>query len=124
MLAPLDDAEDAANGIQSIQHAMTSLVGGWGRDSWRSSMLAFFAFSSIVANYIYAENNRIFLRINSPRHIWALPRSSLWSWLSPASLVGLPVVWQLADTIMAALMAITNPPLHFTAVACGTDHRQ
>ncbi len=30
MLAPLDEAEDAVNGIQSIQHAMTSLVGGWG----------------------------------------------------------------------------------------------
>lgn len=37
MLAPLDEAEDAVNGIQSIQHAMTSLVGGWGRDSWQSS---------------------------------------------------------------------------------------
>ncbi len=30
MLAPLDEAEDAVNGIKSIQHAMTSLVGGWG----------------------------------------------------------------------------------------------
>jgi AGCS family alanine or glycine:cation symporter len=65
-----------------------------------------FAFSSIVANYIYAENNLIFLRINSPRHIWALRILTLVMVITGA-LVGLPVVWQLADTIMA-LMAITN----------------
>lgn len=65
-----------------------------------------FAFSSIVANYIYAENNLIFLRINRPRHIWALRILTLVMVITGA-LVGLPVVWQLADTIMA-LMAITN----------------
>lgn len=65
-----------------------------------------FAFSSIVANYIYAENNLIFLRINSPRHIWALRILTLVMVIA-GTLVGLPVVWQLADTIMA-LMAITN----------------
>ncbi|MGQ7790364.1 alanine:cation symporter family protein [Shigella flexneri] len=29
-----------------------------------------FAFSSIVANYIYAENNLFFLRLNNPKAIW------------------------------------------------------
>ena len=105
MLAPLDDAEDAANGIQSIQHAMTSLVGGWGA-GFVAIVVLLFAFSSIVANYIYAENNLIFLRINSPRHIWALRILTLVMVIA-GTLVGLPVVWQLADTIMA-LMAITN----------------
>ncbi|HHS9504847.1 TPA: alanine/glycine:cation symporter family protein [Raoultella planticola] len=105
MLAPLDEAEDAVNGIQSIQHAMTSLVGGWG-EGFVAIVVLLFAFSSIVANYIYAENNLIFLRINSPRHIWALRILTLVMVITGA-LVGLPVVWQLADTIMA-LMAITN----------------
>ncbi|HAT1609379.1 TPA: sodium:alanine symporter family protein [Raoultella planticola] len=105
MLAPLDNAEDAANGIQSIQYAMTSLVGGWGA-GFVAIVVLLFAFSSIVANYIYAENNLIFLRINSPRHIWALRILTL-VMVIIGTLVGLPVVWQLADTIMA-LMAITN----------------
>lgn len=105
MLAPQDDAEDAANGIQSIQHAMTSLVGSWG-EGFVAIIVLLFAFSSIVANYIYAENNLIFLRINGPRYIWALRILTL-AMVITGALIGLPVVWQLADTIMA-LMAITN----------------
>lgn len=84
---------------------MTSLVGGWGA-GFVAIVVLLFAFSSIVANYIYAENNLIFLRINSPRHIWALRILTLVMVIA-GTLVGLPVVWQLADTIMA-LMAITN----------------
>ncbi|VTN13868.1 Na+/alanine symporter [Raoultella terrigena] len=72
MLAPrARGEEDAANGIQAIQHAMSGLVGGWGA-GFVAVIVLLFAFSSIVANYIYAENNLIFLRFNSPRCIWTL----------------------------------------------------
>ena len=84
---------------------MTSLVGSWGA-GFVAIIVLLFAFSSIVANYIYAENNLIFLRINGPRYIWALRILTLVMVITGA-LIGLPVVWQLAETIMA-LMAITN----------------
>ncbi|WP_163596213.1 alanine:cation symporter family protein, partial [Klebsiella pneumoniae] len=71
MLAPRDGNEEAANGIQAIQHSMSNLVGDWG-SSFVAFIVLLFAFSSIVANYIYAENNLIFLRMDSLRNIWLL----------------------------------------------------
>ncbi|CAM3249042.1 Amino-acid carrier protein AlsT [Klebsiella spallanzanii] len=105
MLAPHGSEGEAINGIQAIQHAMTSLVGGWG-SSFVAFIVLLFAFSSIIANYVYAENNLIFLRMDSQRNIWALRIFTLCMVITGA-IVSLPVVWQMADTIMA-LMAITN----------------
>ncbi|WEF27475.1 sodium:alanine symporter family protein [Klebsiella aerogenes] len=105
MLAPRDNRDNVANGIQAMQHAMGDLIGGWG-PGLVAFILLFFAFSSIVANYIYAENNLIFLQLNKPLHIWTLRIITMLMVLT-GTLVSLPVVWQLADIIMA-LMAITN----------------
>lgn len=105
MLAPRDDNGEAVNGIQAIQHAMSNLVGGWG-SSFVAFIVLLFAFSSIVANYIYAENNLIFLRLGNTRNIWVLRLLTL-SMVVTGAMVSLPVVWQMADIIMA-LMAITN----------------
>ena len=105
MLAPRDGNEEAANGIQAIQHSMSNLVGDWG-SSFVAFIVLLFAFSSIVANYIYAENNLIFLRMDSLRNIWLLRLLTLCMVVTGA-MVSLPVVWQMADIIMA-LMAITN----------------
>ncbi|TCW12903.1 AGCS family alanine or glycine:cation symporter [Raoultella sp. BIGb0138] len=105
MLAPRGATEDSANGIQALQQAMSGLIGGWGA-GFVAFIVLLFAFSSIVANYIYAENNLIFLRLNRPRHIWGLRILTILMVLM-GTRIGLPVVWQLADTIMA-LMAITN----------------
>ncbi|WP_434666339.1 alanine/glycine:cation symporter family protein [Klebsiella sp. B345] len=105
MLAPPSEVENSTHGIQAIQHAMTGIVGSGGA-GFVAIIVLFFAFSSIVANYIYAENNLIFLRLNRHCHIWALRIVTILMVLS-GTLVGMPVVWQLADTIMA-LMAITN----------------
>lgn len=105
MLAPSDGNGEAVNGIQAIQHAMNNLVGGWG-SSFVAFIVLLFAFSSIVANYVYAENNLIFLRLDSTRNIWVLRLLTL-SMVVTGSMVSLPVVWQMADIIMA-LMAITN----------------
>ncbi|MEL4016361.1 alanine/glycine:cation symporter family protein [Dryocola clanedunensis] len=101
----LDRAESGVDGIQLVQMALSSMVG-----SWATAFIAFiiflFGFTSIVANYAYAENNLLFLQKNS-----AVSQISfrclalimvLFGTLSP-----LPLVWQLADVAMA-LMAITN----------------
>jgi AGCS family alanine or glycine:cation symporter len=105
MLAPRGGGEDAANGIQAIQYAMNGLVGGWGA-SFVAVIVLLFAFSSIVANYIYAENNLIFLRFNSPTCIWALRIITILMVLT-GTMMSLPVVWRLADIIMALLLSPT-----------------
>ncbi|SPX12259.1 putative transport protein [Escherichia coli] len=53
-------------GIQLIQKAMRVLMGSWGAE-FVTLVVILFAFSSIVANYIYAENNLFFLRLNNPK---------------------------------------------------------
>lgn len=65
-----------------------------------------FAFSSIVANYIYAENNLIFLKLDNIRVIWLLRIATVCTVIG-GTLISFPLVWQLADIIMAC-MAITN----------------
>ena len=93
------------DGIQLIQHAMSVLVGSWGA-SFVAIVMIMFAFTSIVANYVYTENNLIFLRCNKPWAIWLLRIGTLLM-VVIGSQLSLPVVWQMADVIMA-LMAITN----------------
>lgn len=105
LLAGNDTTQATTNGIQLVQKAMTSFIGGWGA-GFVAGIVLLFAFSSIVANYIYAENNLIFLRMNSPRNVWLLRGITL-AMVMLGTLLSLPVVWQLADIIMA-LMAITN----------------
>ncbi len=52
--------------FRDLQHAMSVLVGGWGA-GFIALIVLLFAFSSIVANYVYAENNLVFLRLDKPR---------------------------------------------------------
>lgn len=92
-------------GILLAQHALVSLAG-----HWTSGYLAFivflFSFTSIVANYAYAENNLVFLRIDSQRNIWIL-RLAVIAMLMLGSVVSLTQLWQMADISMA-LIAMTN----------------
>lgn len=92
-------------GIQLLQQALVSLTGGWGA-GFVSLVLVLFAFSSIVVNYLYAENNLIFLKLDSRGAIGAL-RLAVILMIVAGSFLSMPLVWQLADIIMA-LMAITN----------------
>ena len=92
-------------GIQLLQQALVNLTGGWGA-GFVSLILLLFAFSSIVVNYLYAENNLIFLKIDSRAAIGTL-RLGVILMVVAGSLLSMPLVWQLADIIMA-LMAITN----------------
>ncbi|WP_142503040.1 alanine/glycine:cation symporter family protein [Klebsiella sp. 2680] len=105
MLAPRNDNSAAINGIQALQLAMNNLVGDWGA-GFVAFIMLLFAFSAIIANYIYAENNLVFLRMDSRRNIWALRFLAL-SMVIAGTVISLPVAWQMADIVMA-LMAITN----------------
>ncbi|HEM6743143.1 TPA: alanine/glycine:cation symporter family protein [Citrobacter farmeri] len=92
-------------GIQLVQKAMTVLVGDWGA-AFVAVVVILFAFSSIVVNYIYAENNLYFLNLDNKRTIWIL-RIATCSTVVVGTLLSFPLLWQLADIIMAC-MAITN----------------
>ncbi|MDR9889282.1 sodium:alanine symporter family protein [Pseudenterobacter timonensis] len=92
-------------GIQLMQQALAKLTGAWG-GGFVAIIVVMFAFSSIVANYIYAENNLIFLGVDSYRSRWLL-RAGIALMVVIGSVMSLPLLWQLADVIMA-LMAITN----------------
>lgn len=105
LLAGPETARTGINGIQLVQQAMVTLLGHWGA-GFVAGMVLLFAFTSVVANYIYAENNLIYLRLNTLRNRWLL-RACVLSMVMLGTLVSLPLIWQLADIIMA-LMAITN----------------
>lgn len=105
LLAGNDPAISAVNGIQQVQQAMTVLGGEWG-SGFVSAIVLLFSLSSIVANYIYAENNLFYLNLACRRNIWLLRAVTLLMVMTGA-LLKMQLVWQLADIIMA-LMAITN----------------
>jgi AGCS family alanine or glycine:cation symporter len=101
----LDNPDSSANGITLVQLALSSMIGSWA-SGFIALIVFLFAFTSIVANYTYAENNLRFLKQNSPFAVVSFRCLALalvmFGCLSP-----LPLVWQLADVAMA-FMAITN----------------
>jgi len=105
LLAGDYSTESSDSGIQLIQQAMVSLTGDWAA-GFVALISLFFAFTSIVVNYIYAENNLIFLRAHSRRNVWLLRLFTV-VMVVTGSLISLPMIWQLADVLMA-LMAIIN----------------
>lgn len=105
LLAGKTSPQSSLDGIQLVQKAVASFAGSWGA-GFVAGIVLLFSFSSIVANYIYAENNLIYLRMNSPLNLWLLRGITLMM-VMLGTMLSLPVVWQLADIIMA-LMAITN----------------
>ena len=96
---------DAADGIQLVQQAMTTLGGSWGTQ-FVAGIVLLFAFSSIIVNYVYAENNLIYLRKFTPNNIRLL-RACMLVMIMAGTQLSLPLVWQMADIVMA-LMALTN----------------
>lgn len=93
------------NGIQLVQKAMGSFSSSWG-PQFVAGMVLLFAYSSMIVNYIYAESNLVYLRRYTPRHIMLLRIGALVMIMAGTQL-SLPLVWQMADVIMA-LMALTN----------------
>jgi AGCS family alanine or glycine:cation symporter len=92
-------------GIELTQRALTAQVGSWG-GIFVAVAIFFFAFTSIIANYSYAETNLIFLEHNNKKGL-VLFRIIVLGMVMFGSLATLPTVWALADVSMG-LMAIVN----------------
>ncbi|KGY13655.1 sodium:alanine symporter [Vibrio tubiashii] len=92
-------------GIELTQTALSSQVGDWG-GIFVAVAIFFFAFTSIIANYSYAETNLIFLEHNHKAGL-GIFRIIVLGMVMFGAVASLPVVWALADVSMG-LMAIVN----------------
>jgi alanine or glycine:cation symporter, AGCS family len=99
------DVGSSADGIKLTINAMTSHVGDWG-GAFVGLAILLFCFTSIIANYSYAETNVLFLSRNSKK---ALPvfRLCVLAMVMFGSLAKISLVWDLADVSMG-LMATVN----------------
>lgn len=92
-------------GIELTQNALSSQVGDWG-GIFVAVAIFFFAFTSIIANYSYAETNLIFLEHNHKAGL-SIFRVVVLGMVMFGAIASLPIVWALADVSMG-LMAIVN----------------
>lgn len=91
-------------GAALTQRAFTAAVGSWGKP-FMSIAIFMFAFSSIIGNYAYAENN-IFFILKNTKFI-SVFRLAVLSTVFCGTIGSLPLIWEMADTSMG-LMAIIN----------------
>ncbi len=101
----LDNPIDKISGIELTQLALSSTVGDWGA-TFIAIAIFFFAFTSIIANYAYAESNLIFLENNHTGGLVILRLAAL-GMVMFGALADMPFIWKLADLSMG-LMAMTN----------------
>ncbi|VFS53127.1 Na+/alanine symporter [Moellerella wisconsensis] len=101
----LDNPTDKISGIELTQMALSSSVGDWGT-TFIAIAIFFFAFTSIIANYAYAESNLIFLENNSTTGLLILRLAAL-GMVMFGALAEMPFIWKLADLSMG-LMALIN----------------
>ncbi len=92
-------------GIELTQRALSSQVGEWG-GIFVALAIFFFAFTSIIANYSYAETNLIFLEHNNKKGLVVF-RLIFLSMVMFGAMATLPTVWAMADVSMG-MMAIVN----------------
>lgn len=97
--------EDGTAGIRITQTAMVYHIGSWGMD-FIAIAIVFFSFTSVVANFAYAESNlHVFKLDHKAGHavlIAAYLAMVLWGTTAP-----LPTVWNMADMALG-LMTIVN----------------
>lgn len=101
----LDNPPGDINGIEITQLALSSVVGSWG-SVFVAVAIFFFAFTSIIANYAYAESNMVFLEHKHTKGLFVLRLASL-GMVMFGALSEMPLVWKMADFSMG-LMAVTN----------------
>ncbi|MGF1723926.1 alanine/glycine:cation symporter family protein [Photobacterium nomapromontoriensis] len=105
MLSGVMNQPDAATGISLLQQALTSELGGW-TTFFMAAAIILFCFTSIIANYSYAETNIMFLNGNTKKGLFVF-RLCVLGMVMFGSVASLPVVWNLADASMG-MMALTN----------------
>nr|WP_086939355.1 alanine/glycine:cation symporter family protein [Thaumasiovibrio occultus] len=100
----LDAATVPEGGIAIVQTALTNEMGNWA-SYFIAVAIILFCFSSIIANYSYAETNIMFLTDNKR----SLPifRLAVMAMVMFGSVAKIKVVWQMADVSMG-LMATIN----------------
>ncbi|XKM14469.1 alanine/glycine:cation symporter family protein [Orbaceae bacterium ac157xtp] len=96
---------DAPEGIVLVQRALESQYGDWSKYIL-ALIILFFAYTSIIANYSYAETCYLFLRKKKKGKLFGF-RTAVCLMVLFGSVASLPVVWAMADITMA-FMAITN----------------
>lgn len=105
MLSGVMDQPNAATGISLLQQALTSELGGW-TSYFMAAAIILFCFTSIIANYSYAETNIMFLNGNTKKGLFVF-RLCVLGMVMFGSVASLPVVWNLADASMG-MMALIN----------------
>ena len=93
------------SGIDLTQRALSPAVGDWGA-IFIAVAVFFFAFTSIIANYAYAETNLVFLEHNGNKRLLMF-RGMVLGMVIFGAVAELPIVWAMADISMG-LMALTN----------------
>ncbi len=101
----LNENVTAISGIELTQRALSSAVGHWGT-TFVAIAIFFFAFTSIIANYAYAESNMIFLERNHTAGLFILRIAAL-GMVMFGTMAEVPLVWNMANVSMAC-MAIVN----------------
>jgi AGCS family alanine or glycine:cation symporter len=100
-------------GIELIQRAVSSQVGPWGL-TFVAVSIFFFAFTSIIASYAYAESNMVFLGHSSTFRLGLL-RFALLFTVFFGSTGSLPLVWALADVAMGVMTLVNLSALFILA---------
>ncbi|GLX86914.1 sodium:alanine symporter [Thalassotalea loyana] len=99
------DAITSAEGIQLTQQALSAQVGGWGTEFISLAILVF-GFTSIVANFAYADNNLKYINLDNFAGRWFL-RIGFLVMLVVGSQATLTQVIALAD-MSVAMMTLVN----------------
>jgi AGCS family alanine or glycine:cation symporter len=104
------DTGSEAKGIQLTQQALAFQVGDWGTDFITFAILLF-GFTSIVANYAYANNNLKYIKLDNYYGRWFL-RIGFLAMLIFGSMASLPEVIALAD-LSTGIMTLINVSVLF-----------
>ncbi len=101
----MDGTQGSFEGIQLTQQALVQQVGSWGSD-FITLAIMLFGFTSIVANFAYADNNLKYLNMDNLLGRWFL-RIGFLSMLVYGSVATLGEMINLAD-LATGLMTVVN----------------
>ncbi len=107
LLSGVYEPGSGVSGVELTQQALDANLGGYGSAIIAIAIL-FFAFTSIIGNYMYAENNVVYLMGNkTPRAGLLLTRCLVLAMVMWGAWEKVGIVWNSADAAMG-LMAVVN----------------
>ena len=98
------EPHSSMTGIELTQKAVSSQVGDWG-SIFIAVAIFFFSFTSLIANYSYAETNLIFLEHNHKLGLNVF-RLVVLCMVMFGAMADLPTVWAMADISMGMMTMI------------------